>query len=356
MRSVFHGSWQRAFLKQGAIWGAALQFRRKRHIFLHRLTLQKAFNAFRCVVSFILKYPNFCGYPLHLKVDVAPQCQLRCPVCPHGSSEKANFTSPGLMEIGLFRSIVDQVAGRSLAMALYNLGEPLLHPKLEEMISYAANAGINTYLTTSLSLVMDDAKIERLATSGLSMLIVAIDGISHETFGKQRIRGDWATVKHNMIRLAAAARGQNRRTDLHLVCQFLSFDFNAKEIEKARDLVQQIGFHEFHVIEGGTRPWLESYAPVKGRNRKHRAVVPHCAWPYFSMTINSGGQTSPCCMYRMDQHYRKGGSTRSMGDAGVQTIAEIYSGKEYQIARRISDDPNVSAKGHFCEGCAVLHN
>jgi hypothetical protein len=114
------------------------QTRRKRAVVLRRMTMRKLGNLILRIAAYAFRRPGMPGLPVLLKIDVAPKCQLRCPVCPHASAGiDPDFHAPAIMRTEIFEKIVDDVAGRTMAMALYNLGEPLLHPHICQMIRYA---------------------------------------------------------------------------------------------------------------------------------------------------------------------------------------------------------------------------
>lgn len=330
------------------------QVLRKRAVFFSRLTFRKLSNAARLLTAFVFRRQLSGAIPLHLKIDVAPACQLRCPVCPHGA-DLSDFKSPSLMKMDLFTKLVDDGDRRIIAMSLYNLGEPLLHPSLPEMASYADKAGINTYVTTNLSLPLKDAYIQRLVESGLRSLIVAIDGVSTDTFGTQRIRGDWTQVSKNLIAIESAKIRAGRRYP-EITIQFLTFDFNQHERPAAIAFAKNVGASELHFIKGETRSWLKTYSPMAQWVHKPAGRLPHCAWPYFSAVIGSRGDVVPCCTFRIADSYIGDRNTRSLGNIAASTLSEIYAAPGYMQARDMATRPGTtgSVAGHFCEGCSAI--
>jgi MoaA/NifB/PqqE/SkfB family radical SAM enzyme len=217
-------------------------------------------------------------------------------------------------------------------------------------------SGINTYLTTNLSLPLKDERIMELIDSGISMIIVAVDGVSDETFGQQRVGGKWDLVKDNIRRLGEYKARSGRRWP-HLVLQYLTFDFNAHETVAARKFAADAGFDDVHFIRGDTTPWTERRRLRLGVEQKRARLLPHCAWPYFSMVVSSSGQVSPCCISRMDDYHRRSTVPRSMGNILEERISSIYLNSAYRSARRLSANPTRHSKeapGHFCEGCGDL--
>jgi pyruvate-formate lyase-activating enzyme len=332
----------------------AVQLWRKRSVFLLRLTPRKLLNLAACALGY-LGLHRLTGFPVHIKVDVAPSCQLRCPVCPHGSADRADFKAAGLMPVEDFKALVDQAAGKCLAMSLYNLGEPLLHPGLPEMVAYADSHGVNTYITTNLSLPRTPEYFRQLVGAGLGMLIVAVDGVSAETFGRQRIRGDWELVRRNLQLLQQIKQELDTSRPV-VVLQYLAFDFNAHERARLPAFARSHGVDELHIIEGSTTPWVVTHASKPAWRPRPGKLLPVCSWPFFSMVVNSNGQISGCCEYRLAQHHVRSAGVRDMGDAKQDLLTDIYRGPSYVAARRLAAAPRRAGepKGHFCEGCPVL--
>ena len=104
-------------------------------------------------------------------VEMTNICNFDCNFCPTRLSER----KPGRIELGLFKKIVDEIAGTGIARRLqfHVLGEPLLHPDLGEAIAYATGKGLKTALTTNGSLFSED-KVKELIASRLDHLSISL--------------------------------------------------------------------------------------------------------------------------------------------------------------------------------------
>lgn len=322
---------------------------------LANMTPRKAANTVRRATAYVLRNPGLGGVPVHIKVDVAPQCQLRCPICIHGSLEREERnTLPKPMALDTFRTLVDQVSGRTLAMSLYNLGEPLMNKALPAMIRYAADADVNTYITTNFSMPMSDQKLQELADSGLTLLIVAVDGISTDTYGRQRIKGRWDLIDSNLRRFAAM-RG---RKGPRMMLQYIVFDHNRHEVPQVRDYCRQVGIEDVLIFEGASTPWLTQWAPRAGWLPKKKKKLPLCGWPYLSSLVGADGNVYGCCHYRMDENYLRQNETKPLGNVHDKPMGEIYGGAAYRTARKLVSNPGKHgpADNHFCSGCPVVQD
>jgi len=81
---------------------------------------------------------------------------------------------------------MDEVGDYVFFLDLFNWGEPLLDPNLEELVRIASARRIVTNVSSNLSLPLSDERIESLVKSGLCQLVVSLDGTSQETYQNYR--------------------------------------------------------------------------------------------------------------------------------------------------------------------------
>jgi MoaA/NifB/PqqE/SkfB family radical SAM enzyme len=165
----------------------------KRAVFLYKIFRpSKLWNIFKLLLKYYFRMERLETYPLLVKVDVTPMCQLKCPVCIHGAESeetpKQDFKNKE-MDFDLFRKLTDELAGKTLAFSLYHLGEPLLNKEIYRMISYATSKGINCYFTSNFSLKISDREMDMMVRSGVRQITIAMDGFTQENYSKTRING-----------------------------------------------------------------------------------------------------------------------------------------------------------------------
>jgi len=328
---------------------------RKIRAFLRYPSASALWNLIKLSASYITHSERTWGLPAHVKIDVSPNCNLRCPVCPHGTMTKHERRRVGTeMNLERFCSIIDQLKGRTLFASLYNLGEPLLNRDIFKMIRYAENNRIGTYITSNLSLKISDKMIDDIFASGLTLLIVGIDGVSSGTYGKARRRGDWETVRENLVRVASRKR-ELGATFPFLQIQFFCYPGNLHEHDDVRRFASENFIDEVSFIPGNSTPWLLAQRPRPDLQAKKNAMRPACAWPYFSMLIMNDGRVLPCCKFRLDYHYGDDDSL-DMGDTSISTLVEIYGAGPYRVARSLVSTPTKmrDMPTHFCKDCSVL--
>lgn len=105
------------------------------------------------------------------QIEVTNRCNFSCLMCQR-IDLKVSLKD---MEEGLYRKIIDKL-GPVAEVILTGWGEPLIHPKIIEMVRYAKKRGKYVSLTTNGSLLTTNM-IQGLLNSGLGSLSFSVDDI-----------------------------------------------------------------------------------------------------------------------------------------------------------------------------------
>ncbi len=121
--------------------------------------------------------------PLCLDIETAAICDLACPFC-----FREYFATPDkLINDDFCYELIDQAADLKVPSIKFNWrGEPLLHPKLPDFISYAKDKGILETIINTNATKLDEKKSNQLIDAGLDFMIYSFDGGSKETYEKMR--------------------------------------------------------------------------------------------------------------------------------------------------------------------------
>jgi len=143
-------------------------------------------------------------FPLHLDVDPTNRCNLSCPVCPRTHylrMGRQDWNPAGIwgdMDFVLFERLIEEgAAGGLRSIKLNFLGEPLLAPRLADMVRLAAGAGLWVMLNTNATL-LTEAKAEALLTAGLTDIFFSFDSPYREEYEKARPGADYDQVLANI--------------------------------------------------------------------------------------------------------------------------------------------------------------
>lgn len=245
------------------------------------------------------------GYPYWLTVDPTNICNLECRFCPTG--QKRGSRPSKIMDISLYKSVMDKIGKYLLYVEFCNWGEPLLNKNMAQMIKIAKEYEAQTFLSTNLNVNLTEDSAEELVKSGLDRMTISLDGASQKTYEIYRKNGNIDLVFKNIKLLAQAKKKLNSKTP-HLHWQFLVFKHNEHEIETARQMSELVGVNDI----GFTAPFCDvnwastieeynNYIVKKEPDNNEKKVVfknadkQLCNWLWDAITINADGSISPCC-------------------------------------------------------------
>src|SRR4051794_5525309 len=174
--------------------------------------------------------------PTALQVEVTGSCNLSCRMCL--VSYRPRLGRSATLILPSLRSLLDDLPSLR-ELTLQGLGEPLLAPDLEAMVTEASSRGIRVGLNTNGTL-LTAAKSRALIAAGLDWIHVSIDGACQETFADIRVGGRLDTVVGHLRELLAARAelGLGRpRVQMNTVLMRR----NASELNALLDLAADVG-------------------------------------------------------------------------------------------------------------------
>ncbi len=236
-----------------------------------------------------------------LNVEVTNRCNLRCVYCPVNRSLTRPRTD---LPFDLFRSILDRT--KTLTTLLpFQWGEPLLHPRIFDMLRLASERGVRTYLTTN-GTFLDDATQRAILSSGLARLTISVDGNDeiHE-----RTRG----VELGPIR-ERVARLRRRRDE----------DGSPMRIDASMVVDESTA--------GGLNEFRAAWSPIVDRVQAIPRLVPArrstpCREPWRGLlVVLADGRVTTCCA---DSE-----GVLELGDVREEDPADIFNGRRMRALRR----------------------
>lgn len=116
-----------------------------------------------------LDYP-----PDIIDIELTNKCTLNCLICPRNQMTR----HVGLIEESLFKEIVDQIIEYTHTefLWLHQFGDPLLHPKLEELSDYATKKGLRVGISTK-GVLLTEEKAKSIANSDIDKILFSFVGI-----------------------------------------------------------------------------------------------------------------------------------------------------------------------------------
>ncbi len=336
------------------IFNRRLWWHRNRRLLGSILRRKRWRNLLRAAVAYRRSFVRFSSrvshYPTALTFEPTTHCNLRCPQCISG---RRAFTRPtGQADLALFRKVIDELEAYLFYVSLYFQGEPLLNPDFFEMVAHARARGIFSDTSTN-GHYFTDANCRRLIRSGLSQIIISLDGADAETYRKYRVGGRWDAVIAGIENLVRWRRRLNA-TAPYIVVQFILFSHNEHQIADVKALARKLGVDElrlktaqvYEAWEGAQ--WVPDHAEFSryevkdGRLRLRRSRRRGCVRLWQEPTVTWDGKVLPCCFDKDADH--------PMGDVSRAPFLSIWNGEAYRQFRR-----NLwQGRGRYpmCENCS----
>ncbi len=161
--------------------------------------------------------------PAAIGIELTNHCNLHCPECSSGSGQMKR--ERGFMDIELFKKIISELKPYLYNINLYFQGEPMLHPGFSHFSGTSGN--IRTVVSTNGHFLSEE-NCEKIVRSGLSKLIISLDGIDQDTYSAYRINGNFETVIDGIKNISDARKRYN--SSLKIEIQFLVNKFNEHQI------------------------------------------------------------------------------------------------------------------------------
>ena len=121
--------------------------------------------------------------PLCFDIEVASICDLACAFC----YRQYIATPDKIMKKELAFKLIDQASKLNIPSIKFNWrGEPLLNPKLPEIIDYAKKKGVLETIINTNATKLDEKMSEKIIKSGLDMMIYSFDGGTKDIYEKMR--------------------------------------------------------------------------------------------------------------------------------------------------------------------------
>ncbi|MBI3014600.1 MAG: SPASM domain-containing protein [Candidatus Tectomicrobia bacterium] len=302
-----------------------------------------------------------------VQIEVTSRCIQRCVMCPRVALAD-RWPELDLPWEAFQRSA--RAFHRTKFVYLQGWGEPLLHPRLYDMIALAKDAGCRVGFTSN-GMLLDLLAGKRLLALDLDLLAISIAGATRRTHESIRVGSDFPTVLDNVRRfLILKAKQRSRKPKVEIF--FLMTKTNMAELPQAVDLAASLGVDELVAtnLDYAVTPehddlkafsWKPQKSPFvwfleEARKRAQRAGLSFRPYPLDPeeaavceanptkiLFISCDGWVSPCNYMglpgRSDVPRRFGGLSLTVprlrfGNVLDQELLEIWESPAYRAFRR----------------------
>jgi radical SAM protein with 4Fe4S-binding SPASM domain len=255
--------------------------------------------------------------PYLIYLDPSDLCNFKCPWCPTGDRKLVDtYRKSQLMDWELYKKIIDDLCTMPepiKTLRLYKNGEPLLNPRIADMVAYAKTSGrFGQIDTTTNSSLLTQRLSDSLIGVGLNKIFISVPR-NYDSPYRWRIRYFYE-----------ASRGKCK-VSLKLISEE---DMSDREKQMFLDDFGDISDQIF--IENLAECWPEYAIPevnkTVGLFGQELEDIKVCSYIFYGLVINSNGTVSLCCQ---DWKHHL-----IVGDLKKERFADIWNGeklKAYQI-------------------------
>jgi MoaA/NifB/PqqE/SkfB family radical SAM enzyme len=331
-----------ALLRSMEIWYDDIRFSRT------RLSFAQVKNYFVSRIHSRLKISVPGSYPIGLQLEPTVRCQLSCPLCPRMRMAR----SPGGEDMlyDNYVRIMDEIGQYLLVIAFWQWGEPLLHPRISDMVERAHGSNILTIISTNGQIDPVEFDIRRLFDAGLDMLIISLDGIDQGSYDSFRRGGEVSRTMH-FARTACKIKRVSGRTTPLINVRIIATSETESEIDRVREFAGTIGADVFSVkavslyyesdpdnpILPTSRQYRSFQYQGKREAEKYRQMLPSCNKPWSWPTLLHDGTLLICeCDHQ---------SGKALGNVFPGGFRKVWAGSRSSEIRQCFPDLE------FCRRC-----
>jgi len=263
-------------------------------------------------------------------------------MCPTGAGKV--HAERGLMDLSLFKKIIDEIHSHTSAIVLAIGGESLLHPDIFEMISNAESNQIKVTLNTNVTL-LDREKADKLLKSRISNISFAFDGFNKRMYEKARRGADFEKTLNNILNFLRMKK-ERRLKKPFTVLSMLELnvgEYTREErdlfFKKFENLIDDI-----HIREVSS--WGSLFKDTEDFTcKRFRGEYVPCGRLWNTLGITWNGDVIPCT-YHMNHDY-------VVGNINDASIADIWNSPKLMKLRQAMLEGNYLELSPVCENCTI---
>ena len=284
------------------------------------------------------------SFPSQVIFDTTELCNLACTHCAHPEFKQSEHYGGRSLEPELSAKAVDEIAKDGKGICQYirftGEGEPLIHHKIFEMVTYAVNHSGTTVTITTNGTLAQGGKLEKLLATGIGIIDVSIDAFKPETYAKIRVNGELSVTQANVLRLIELSKAPGCQTKV--VVSYIEQPENRAETEDFEKYWKDQGAD--YVVIRRLHCNAGSLVELATEMRKEHAQQQRrpCLYPWERIMLNPRGFLGFCPVDWVN------GS--SIADFRDHTIKDVWQGAIYNSLRK-AHLTNDFGQHSFCGQC-----
>ena len=341
------------------------------------LTPARIANQLRCWMNYALSLfgiVHISHYPTFLTIEPSNICQLACPQCPVGIAKKHPKGDTGTSPRNPFPdyplSLLADTFRYAHTVQFYFQGEPLLNPRLPELIREVAQQGLYTIVSTNAQ-ALDRAMAKRLVMSGLQRIIISMDGLSQSSYEAYR-KGGSVEKARAAIRYLREEREIARRQRLIsgdypiIELQCLLLRSNEREQAIMRKTYRLLGADRltFKTTQFYDYQYGNPLMPARDRDRRYEQCadgtyrlkrhplrrlwqtltgISPCYRLWAGCVLTTNGDVLPCCYDKSHTH--------AYGNIHHASLPTLFRSKQAYAFRRTAIRAPFQQAPEICQNC-----
>lgn len=259
-------------------------------------------------MSWFLKFPRL------FYIEPTNNCNLGCIICP----QKKQSRQKGYISFDLFSEIVNQLSRQEIdVLTLHQIGEPLLHPRICEMVRYVKKKGIKQVRFATNATLLDEAVSKDLIDSRLDSITISMDASTTSLYNPDLANREiFQKIDENVLRLLKMREKKGLKmpfVQMQIVDIAASKDIRDNFIKKWQGVVDRVT-----VKEG-----LSWAGQVKiSKQREHSRFI--CNNLLRQGVVQWNGDVAFCCLYTGDKNSFDG----LLGNAHFDSLESIFLGNK----------------------------
>ncbi|MCD4650265.1 MAG: radical SAM protein [Candidatus Cloacimonetes bacterium] len=282
-------------------------------------------------------------------ISVTNHCNNRCAVC---AREKTMRPERGTMSMELFKRIVEQLPDTIKKVYLFKQGEPLIHPKLEEMAEYLRQKRPSMFISIHTNgILATKERVSRLFNS-IDSLAISISATDAESYRNVHRTDNFEVVTQNLRDISALrlALPPDKRPHVFIDYVYQEANSHVSEEEAVEFFksnfpgLSSIDFHWVFNFQGEIEQGnMDIY------DKLPISDFPTCVWPWAAVTFLHDGKLSYCFVEPKENVF--------LGDITTHNFTEIWQGETWSHFRECQADKafdTLEEEGYGCRKCSWL--
>lgn len=286
--------------------------------------IETRYSSFKSIFDIILNQlfylikSVYCPKITSIQFEVTNNCNLKCKMCPVNNGMKRQ---KGFMDFNLFKKIVNENPKLEFGL-FFNWGEPLLHPQIHDILGYAKNRGIKTFITTNITLLNSEEKMTKFLECNLERITISLDGFE-DSYTKIR-KYDYKIIEKRLKQLIKLRNKLELKTkiDINMVIMPETEKYVPRFFKKWKNIVDRIQI----------QPSI-SFTPIKRKSRCKEF------WR-GNLIVLWDGKVVPCCVDYEGQMI--------LGDANKESLNKIWNSPNAKQFRQMH---NKKIFPKVCQNC-----